>query len=162
MIISIWRHVHFIYMLTLKSCQLRGLKVFQICKAMLIRFTILKKILFIQPSLTLEERYGKLAEGGSSAPPLGIAQLAAVGRGAGSYAVGILDAAAEKLSLEETLKKISGENPDYIGITAVTPSIYKASLLAEAIKRKSRSTHYHWRATCYSDAGRYSKKIFVL
>ncbi|PIR18033.1 MAG: hypothetical protein COV46_01600 [Deltaproteobacteria bacterium CG11_big_fil_rev_8_21_14_0_20_49_13] len=93
-----------------------------------------KKILFIQPPLTLEERYGKLAGGGSSAPPIGLAQVAAAVRNSLSYDVIILDAEALELTISDTIKRIRSENPDYIGITAVTPSIYKASLLAKAIK----------------------------
>jgi len=96
-----------------------------------------RKVLFIQPPLTLEERYGKLAEGGSSAPPLGIAQVAAVIRESRDYDVGLLDAAALNLTIEETLGRIRSFNPDIIGITAVTPSIYKASLLAKAIRKEN-------------------------
>lgn len=95
------------------------------------------KILFIQPPLTLEERYGKLAGGGSSAPPVGLAQVAAAVRHALPYDVKILDAEALELTIDDTIKRIQHENPDYIGITAVTPSIYKAFLLAKAIKNEN-------------------------
>lgn len=93
----------------------------------------MKKIIFIEPPLSLEERYGDLAESGTTTPPLGLCHLAAVTIDKG-YDTKILDAAALRLTFEETVKIVLKEKPDYIGITAVTISILNAAKLAKMIK----------------------------
>jgi len=96
----------------------------------------MSKILFLNPPLPLEELYGKLAEGGSELPPLGIAILAAVTRDNG-YKTKILDAAALKLNYEQTVNEILKENPNYLAITSVTISIFNAAKIAKLIKEKN-------------------------
>jgi radical SAM superfamily enzyme YgiQ (UPF0313 family) len=94
-------------------------------------------ILFVNPPLTLKERYEKMEEGGSSALPLGLCSLAAVAREAG-FETGILDCAALNLGYEEAVGRILKEEPKYVGITAVTISIYNASKLIKALKAKNK------------------------
>jgi radical SAM superfamily enzyme YgiQ (UPF0313 family) len=94
----------------------------------------MRKIVLVNPPLSLEERYGTLAKGGTSLPPLGLTILAAVIR-KNNFPVGILDAAVLGLSNHETVKEILKENPSYVGFTAVTVSIHKAAKIAEIIKK---------------------------
>ena len=94
----------------------------------------MKKILFINPPLTLKDRYGEMAESGTTTPPLGLCNLAAVTREAG-YKTEILDAEALRLTFKETVDRIIKEKPDYIGITAVTISILNAGRLAKMVKK---------------------------
>lgn len=91
------------------------------------------KIVLVNPPLTLEERYGTLAKGGTSLPPLGLTILAAVIR-KNNIPVSIIDAAMLGLSLEETIDAIIKENPSYVGFTAVTVSINKAAKIAGRLK----------------------------
>ncbi|MBL7196566.1 MAG: cobalamin-dependent protein [Candidatus Omnitrophica bacterium] len=93
----------------------------------------MKKIVLVNPPLTLEERYGALAKGGTSLPPLGLTILAAVIRKK-NIPVSIVDAAVQGFSHEETLKEILSQKPAYVGFTAVTISIHKAAKLAKMIK----------------------------
>jgi len=90
-------------------------------------------IVFLNPPMTLKERYGDWAEGGSLAQPQGLCSLAAVTR-ENDYKTFIVDAAALNLSLDETLKEIISFSPDYIGITATTNAIFKASEVAKKLK----------------------------
>ena len=94
----------------------------------------MKKILFVNPPLSLKERYGEMAESGTTTPPLGLCNLAAVTRKAG-YKTKILDAEALRLTFKETLERILKEGPDYTAMTAVTISILNAAKLAKMIKK---------------------------
>lgn len=93
----------------------------------------MKKIVLVNPPLTLGERYGVLAKAGTSLPPLGLTILAAVIR-KNNIPVTILDAAVLSLSYEQAAERIIKERPGYVGFTAVTVSIHKAAKLAEMIK----------------------------
>ncbi|MDD2653612.1 MAG: radical SAM protein [Candidatus Omnitrophica bacterium] len=93
----------------------------------------MKKIVLVNPPLTLEERYGTLAKGGTSLPPLGLTILAAVLR-QNNIPVSILDAAVLGLGMEGTVSAILEEKPAYVGFTTVTVSINKAAKIAERIK----------------------------
>ncbi|MBN1384064.1 MAG: radical SAM protein [Elusimicrobia bacterium] len=90
-------------------------------------------IIFINPPLTLEERYGKLAEAGSLEPPHGLCNLAAVCLRE-NFATEIMDIPAIGLSYEETVKAVLAKSPKYVGITAVTISIHNAGKLAQMLK----------------------------
>ena len=94
-----------------------------------------KKVLFIQPPLTLTERYGKMAGIGTRTPPLGLCNLAAAARLEG-YEAKILDAEALRLTAQEALGRVLEERPDYIGISAVTVSVANAAKLA--VRRSAR------------------------
>ena len=60
-------------------------------------------IVFVNPPLTLEERYGDFAEGGSLAQPMGLCLLAAVTR-ENNFKTSIIDATALNLGYEDTIK----------------------------------------------------------
>lgn len=91
-------------------------------------------IVFINPPLSLEERYGAIAKGGRNAPPLGLCSLAAVVREKG-YKVHIVDAPVLGYGYSEVVKKIIQISPKYIGITASTIAINSAGKLAKELKR---------------------------
>ncbi|MBA3018583.1 MAG: B12-binding domain-containing radical SAM protein [Proteobacteria bacterium] len=82
----------------------------------------------------LEERYGKLAAVGSTLPHMGLLMLGAVLRKSG-HRVRMVDASALGLTYEETIEEIKKNQPDIIGLTAVTPSIDRTVKLAYMIKR---------------------------
>lgn len=92
------------------------------------------KIIFVNPPITMEERYGRYAAGGSHFPPLQLAILAAVTRSYG-FNTKIIDSVALNWNFQTTLKLILNENPDYVGISSTTVSIHKAAKLAELIKQ---------------------------
>ncbi len=91
------------------------------------------KIIFINPPLSTRQRYGDLSETGSSEPPLGLAYLGAVTRRMGMQTA-LLDACALRLSLEESLKHVIKEQPDFVGLPLMTMSVGIASKLADGIK----------------------------
>lgn len=90
-------------------------------------------IIFINPPLTMEERYGKLAQAGSLEPPHGLCNLAAVCLKE-NISVEILDVPALGLSYEKTVKTILSKSPKCVGITAVTISVHNAAKLAQMLK----------------------------
>jgi len=95
----------------------------------------MKKIIFLNPPLSLGDLYNELGEAGSELPPLGLATLAAVTRDAG-YETKVIDALALKLNKDKTVKKILDEDPDYLGITSTTMSIFTVEQIAKEIKAK--------------------------
>lgn len=95
----------------------------------------MSKIIFVNPPIAMEERYGRYAAAGSYFPPLQLASLASVARNHG-FETGIIDPVALKWDFKTTVKSILNENPDYIGITATTVNIHKAGRLAGLIKRR--------------------------
>lgn len=94
----------------------------------------MNKVTFLNPPFSAEELYGDLSEGGSELPPLGLALMAAVTREQG-YQVKIIDAAALRLSYDDTLKAILQESPDVLGITSTTITIYNAATVARMVKK---------------------------
>jgi radical SAM superfamily enzyme YgiQ (UPF0313 family) len=91
-------------------------------------------IVFINPPVTKEERFGEMAKHGATAPPLGLCYLAAVLRQAGIKSC-IIDALSFEKTMEETVKEVIGLNTKYVGITAKTVAIFRAAELAEEIKK---------------------------
>ncbi len=91
------------------------------------------KIIYINPPLTMKERYGKLAQGGDKTAPLGLCYLAAKTRQEG-FESEILDAEALSLNSDDTVSSVLNKKPDYIGITSVTLSMYNAASVAKKIK----------------------------
>lgn len=94
-------------------------------------------ILFVNPPLSLEERYGHLSPGGSLMPPIGLCSLAAVVRKEG-FETRILDAAALCLTKEDTVEEILRLNPRFLGLTAATVSIHSAGEVAQLVKSHNR------------------------
>lgn len=94
------------------------------------------KILFATPPLSMFKRYGSLAGAGSSAPTLGILQLAAVVR-QHAYETMLLDAAALDLDRPTFLKRFAEILPDILALSATTLSITQAAEIAAAAKKMS-------------------------
>lgn len=68
-------------------------------------------------------------------PPMGLAYIAAVLEGAG-HEVGIIDVPATCIGPAELKARLGKENPDIVGTTAVTPTIYGA-MAAMGIAKES-------------------------
>ncbi|MFA5142557.1 MAG: radical SAM protein [Candidatus Omnitrophota bacterium] len=96
------------------------------------------KVLFINPSCSLEELYGDLAGGGNELPPQTLAALAAVTR-RGGYDTAILDCPVLKMDMAAILKKVADFSPDYVGITATTITMENAGRIAAGIKANTPS-----------------------
>ncbi|MFB0563993.1 MAG: ChbG/HpnK family deacetylase [Candidatus Lokiarchaeia archaeon] len=94
-----------------------------------------QKILFLNPPLTPAQRYGLLSQAGAVEPPLGLAYLAAVTRNMG-YKTTIVDAETLNLNVEDCLKLILNEKPDFLGITITTPLLPNVSKVAFMVKEK--------------------------
>jgi len=93
------------------------------------------RIIFVQPPLSLKERYGALGRLGYIEPPIGLCYLASVAREKGLQ-VEILDAQALNLDLSKTADYILSFHPDVVGITAVSQLITKAASLAQELKKR--------------------------
>lgn len=93
------------------------------------------KIVFVNPPLSLNQRYGKLASAGNTLPPLGLLYLAGIARLKNNQ-VAIVDA-SNKPNFKEAAKEIMRHQPRYIAITATTLSIHSAANLAKAIKEEN-------------------------
>ncbi len=93
-----------------------------------------KKIIFVNPPLSIEDRYGVKHQSGGQTPPLGLLCLATMAREKG-FDASILDAAALQLGYRETVGAILEQAPGCVGITAVTISIAHAAELAARLKK---------------------------
>ena len=94
-------------------------------------------IVFVNPPLSMEERYGAMAKGGRNAPPLGLCSLAAVARKKG-YRTIIIDAPALNYKNSDVVGKIIKLSPKYVGITAATLAIDRAGKLAAKLKKAKK------------------------
>jgi radical SAM superfamily enzyme YgiQ (UPF0313 family) len=90
-------------------------------------------ILLANAPYSLYERYGDLASVGSTLPHLGLLMLGSVLHKSG-HRVRIIDSTAQILDNKETLEEIKKFQPDIVGFTAVTPSIFKAVKMASMVK----------------------------
>jgi radical SAM superfamily enzyme YgiQ (UPF0313 family) len=90
-------------------------------------------IVFVNPPLSIQDRYGLKSQGGAETPPLGLACLAAMTRKCG-YDTTIVDAAATNMSYEDITRAILERGCKYVGITAATISVKNAGRVAESIK----------------------------
>ena len=95
-------------------------------------------VIFVNPPQTLEERYGDLSAAGSNFPSMGLLLLAAVAKKIGLTAR-IIDAPSLNLNYSQVLDSIFEFPPLFLGITAVTPSLYKAGKLAKMVKERDSS-----------------------
>ncbi len=95
-------------------------------------------LVFVNPPLTLEERFGRFAKAGNVMPPLGLCYLAAYTRAKG-YKTEIVDAPAEGLGCAAAADRILAKRPELVGITATTLSINNAAALAAVLKEKNRN-----------------------
>jgi radical SAM superfamily enzyme YgiQ (UPF0313 family) len=83
----------------------------------------------------MEERYGSLAGAGSCLPSLGILFLAAITRQKGFPTV-LTDASALSLTGAELLQRVEAEQPDVLGLSATTFSIFHAAAFAALAKTR--------------------------
>ncbi|MEM2842109.1 MAG: cobalamin-dependent protein, partial [Thermoproteota archaeon] len=70
---------------------------------------------------------------GVSSPPLGLAYIASMLRQ--NHEVKIIDSNILNYTLEDVKREMRSFNPDIVGITSVTPSIYEAYKVAETAKK---------------------------
>ena len=93
-------------------------------------------VVFVNPPLSLEERYGPLSAAANTMPAMGICNLAAVARREG-YTVGLVEACSLGLDLEQTVSAIMEHAPDFVGLSALTLSINSAAAVAGRLKEVS-------------------------
>ncbi|MDI6736613.1 MAG: radical SAM protein [bacterium] len=92
-----------------------------------------KKVVLIMPPIRLEDRYGKIAKVGNTMASLGLAYLGAYIRKY-EYTPYIIESPALNLEFNDILNQILMINPDYVGISSSTMTIYNAAKIAEMIK----------------------------
>ncbi len=90
------------------------------------------KILLVFPPILGEERYGKLARAGSYLPPLGLLYLAAVLED--RHEVKVVDGSVLDITVEDLREEIRAWRPDIIGVSAYTPTFYRALAIAKIAK----------------------------
>lgn len=90
----------------------------------------MRVLLAVPPGIDKLELYKVL---GLKAPPLGLAWIAAVLERAG-HKVRIIDSPTEGIDLRTFMGEVKSWQPDVVGITAITPTVYKAYETAKAIK----------------------------
>lgn len=93
----------------------------------------LKRIVFIEPPVSLKDIYKGLAKTAAVSPPLNLLLLAAIVRERG-FEPFVLDCPARGLGYSEVIDEVRSINPRFIGITAMTPHIMQATKLAETLK----------------------------
>jgi len=90
----------------------------------------MRVLLAVPPGIDKLELYKVL---GLKAPPLGLAWIAAVLEMAG-HKVRVIDSPTEGVDLKTFINEVESWSPDVVGITSITPTIYKAYDAAKAIK----------------------------
>jgi radical SAM superfamily enzyme YgiQ (UPF0313 family) len=90
------------------------------------------KVCFIN-ALYKEEVYGKVKDVDLLAPPIGLCYLAAMLEREG-YDVNLIDSEAERLTINDLVKRVESIKPDIIGLTCTTPMVASVKRTAEAIK----------------------------
>lgn len=93
------------------------------------------KVMLINPPVSFDVFYGEwdMSDVKSSSPPLGILSVAAMIRKYG-YPVKVVDAHADGLDLNKIKELILDEQPDIVGITAMTVMISAAAEIAKTVK----------------------------
>ncbi len=95
---------------------------------------IMKRVVLVNPPLTLKERYFSLNQSGSTFPNLGLMYLGAMAKNENCNVM-VVDAPSLGLDIEDCIKLITEFNPALVGITSVTQSIPYAAEIAKSIKR---------------------------
>ncbi len=91
------------------------------------------KILFVQPPISLRERYGELGTVGTDTAPLGICHLASMTRQAG-YPSAILDAPALAIGIDDMVQRTLEARPRHIAVTATVIAIERAADYARKLR----------------------------
>ncbi|HYA87803.1 MAG TPA: radical SAM protein [Nitrospirota bacterium] len=94
-------------------------------------------IIFINPSLTAEDRYGIKVMVGGQTPPLGLTHVAAMTLESG-YRTEIVDATVLGLSNEALIKLVVAGKYKYVGITGSTIAFDSMSSLAADVKKADK------------------------
>lgn len=89
------------------------------------------KVTLINPPAPQVETFSLL---GITVPPLGLAYLAAVLENNG-HSVRIIDAPALNLSLLQIRRELERDQPDVIGVTSTTPTIYEALAVVRTARK---------------------------
>lgn len=98
-----------------------------------------KRFLLLYPPISKKERYSSdIGNAGGEQLPLGIYYIAAWLRQSG-YSVKVIDAEANKLSLEQVSAEIKKFMPDFIGISSTTVAFHRAVVAAKQIKKEVRN-----------------------
>ncbi|MBN2437581.1 MAG: cobalamin-dependent protein [Deltaproteobacteria bacterium] len=92
------------------------------------------RIVLITSPISLEDRYGRFSGAGSTEPSFALACLAAVALQEGMD-VRIVDAAAENLSVRQTVEQLEDFRPDVAGISSTTAGIAASGALARSLKK---------------------------
>lgn len=95
------------------------------------------RVALISSPISLEERYGGFSGAGNTESSYALVCLAAVAEREGMD-VRIIDAAAENLSVEQTVTEIREYKPDVVGISSTTAGIVASGKLAECLKELDR------------------------
>ena len=90
-------------------------------------------IALVNPPHSLEERYGAMKAAGNTMPSIGLLGMAAILRKEG-FSVTVVDAPARGISYSQTLKEALAGNPQAVGMTAFTPSVFNAAKMAHLLK----------------------------
>lgn len=93
------------------------------------------KTTLINPPSFLKSRYGDLGSFGPTTEPLGLAYLAANLEKHG-YSVSIIDSLASGLTISQIIEIVKKDEPDLIGLTALTPMYEAVKELSSALKRE--------------------------
>lgn len=94
------------------------------------------KVVLVNPPLTIEERYGVHFQSGGQTPPLGLACLAAMLL-EHHIDTQIIDGAIIG-NYQTIVREIMDSNPNYVGITASTVSIYNAAKVAKMVRDSNK------------------------
>lgn len=92
-----------------------------------------RRLVFVVPPVTAEDRYGPMASAGNSLPPHAFLYLGAVARKAG-WEVSIVDGPALDLSIDACAREVLRREPAVVGFTTTTMSVAKAATVAERLR----------------------------
>lgn len=96
------------------------------------------RTLLINPPISHDQVYGDWDLSGvdTYCPPLGLLYIAGLVRKYG-HVPKVIDVPALKWSIEETVKYVTQEDPDVVGISAMTINALNANAIAEALKKNN-------------------------
>ncbi|RKY21673.1 MAG: hypothetical protein DRQ55_03605 [Planctomycetota bacterium] len=94
-----------------------------------------RRIVFVVPPVTAEDRYGPMASAGNSLPPHAFLYLGAVARQLRWEPI-IVDGPAEGLSLDACAARVEALDPTVVGFTVSTMSVAKAARVAEKLRSR--------------------------
>lgn len=93
-------------------------------------------IILIYPPLSVSERYGRnVGNVGGQQPPLGMACLAAYLQEKGIRSI-LIDALAEKMTVEDIVETIAKSRPKVVGFSSLTVNFHRAIICAESVKKR--------------------------